>query len=134
MSSPDYQKNMTYITNASLEATDKLPDGWFGYFGAHIPIMQEQDLTWLTKRLRKELRHAATYSSMFHIIVVGGMNVRNIDEPMLEAGKRFRAPRRPNVLITIVAPTTISTETKATLEKRGIKIRLVGPPLRDHFR
>ena len=68
------------------------------------------------------------------IIVVGGMNVRNIDEPMLEAGKRFRAPRRPNVLITIVAPTTISAETKATLEKRGIKIRLVGPPSRDHFR
>jgi len=132
--SPAYSANMSYILNASMEANDKLPDGWFGYFGAHIPIVQEQDFPWLAQRLKEELGHASDYTSMYHMIVVGGMNVQGIDEPMLEAAKRFRVHRRPNVDVVIVSPTTISAETKQILEKRGIRIRLVGPPSRDHFR
>lgn len=131
--SPEYQQNMDYISNALIEASDKLPDGWSGYFGAHIPIVQEQDFPYFTQRLKKELRRASTYTSMFHLIVVGGMNVRDIDEPILEASKRFRAPRMPNVVIIIVAPSTISNETKTALEKKGIGIRLVEPPSRDYF-
>lgn len=132
--SPEYRANMNYILNASMEANKKLPSGWFGYFGAHIPIVREEDFSWVAKRLKEELSHASTYTSMYHLIVVGGMSVQGIDEPMLEAGKRFRVRGRPNVDIAIVAPTTISAETKQTLEKGGIKIRLVGAPSRDHFR
>ena len=41
---------------------------------------------------------------------------------------------RSNIETVLVAPTTVSAESKETLEKRGIKIRLVGPHLRNHLR
>jgi len=131
--SPEYRANMNYILNASMEANKKLPSGWFGYFGAHIPIVREQDFPWLAKRLKEELAHASAHTSLYHLIVVGGMNVQGIDGPVLEAGQRFRVRGRPNVDIVIVPPTTISPDTKQILEKRGIRIRLVGPPSRNHF-
>jgi hypothetical protein len=128
--SPEYEQNMMYLLNASMERSHQLPKDWFGYFGAHIPIVQEQDLTWFTQRLRQELRHADNKRLLFHRIVVGGMRVRDIDQPMLDAGKGFRMRTRPNVEIIIVAPSTISAETRQVLEKKGLKIHLIGPPSR----
>jgi hypothetical protein len=131
--SPEYQGNMTYLSNALMEAMPDFSKASNGWLGAHIPIVHEQDFPWFAYRLRKELRDSSG-SILYHSIVVGGMKVRGIDEPVLEASSRFRGRRKPNVEIVIVAPSTISAETKQILEKRGIEIRLVGPPSRDHFR
>ena len=132
--SPEYQQNIKYLLDATLQARPDLPNGWFGYFCAHIPILQEQNFPWFTQRLKEEFRRAANYRSLYHMIVVGGMNVRDIDQPLLDASKKFRMRRRPNVEIVIVEPSTISSETKEILEKSGLKIRLVGPPSRDQLR
>lgn len=132
-SSPEYQENMGYLLHALMEARPDFSEARSGWLAAHIPIVREQDFPWFAHTLRQELRDASG-SSLYHSIVVGGMKVREIDEPVLEASKRFRARRKPNVEIVIVAPSTISAETKQILEKRGIEIRFVGPPSRDHFR
>ena len=122
--SPEYSEHKSYLLEVVLKKHLDLPGGWFGYFGSHIPVGKEQDFPWFTQKLKKAFREAAG-SRLYHRIVVGGMNGLDIDLPLLEASKRIRPSRRPNIEIVIVAPTKISSDTKQILEKRGLKITIV---------
>jgi hypothetical protein len=104
------------------------------FLGSHLAIVDEQDFALLTKKLRYALLKAADDSFFFHSFVIGGMNVYNIDQPLLKAAKRLRISSRTDIEIVLVAPTTISAETKSVLEKRGLKIRLIDAPSRDRLR
>jgi len=105
-----------------------------GFLGSHLAIVDENDFPLLTKKLRYDLYRAARNDFFLYSFVLGGLNVRNIDQPLLEASKKLRNYRRGNIEIVIVAPSKISGDTKQILEKRGIKIRLVGSPSRNYFR
>ncbi len=124
--SPAYRRNMSYLVNAVMQA----PRGFFNIRGAlslsHIPIVNEQDFGLFTKKLRYELRRAAGDDFFFYVIVIGGMEVRDIDQPLLDASKRLRVSGRRNTELVIVAPSTISEDTQRILEKRGLQIRKIG--------
>ncbi len=123
--SPDYQRNMRYIIGAMLQAHPDLPKGWGSLLGSHLPIVDERDFPMLTKKLRYEFRKAANDDFSLHMFVLGGMDVRDIDQPLLKASKGLRMSGRSNIELIIVAPSTISNETKLILEKRGIKTRKI---------
>lgn len=123
--SVDYQRNMSYLASAVVQAPPDFPKIRGGILGAFIPIVKEQDFPRFGDKLRQELREAARSDFFFHIIVVGGMDVRAIDEPLLKASKRLYMLRQDNIEIVIVAPSTISDETKRILEKRGLRIRRI---------
>jgi len=122
--SPEYSEHKGYLLEVVLKKHLDLPGGWFGYFGSHIPIVKEQDFPWFAQKLKKAFREAAG-SRLYHRIVVGGMNALDIDRPLLEASKRIRPSRRPNIEIVIVAPAKISGDTKQILEKRGLIITII---------
>ncbi|MBN2180755.1 MAG: hypothetical protein JW715_02485 [Sedimentisphaerales bacterium] len=122
--SPEYRENMGYLLDVVLKEKLDLPDGWTGYFGSHIPVVKKQDFPWFIKMLKKEFWQASG-SALYHRIVVGGMNSLDIDRPLLEASERIRPSGRPNIEIVIVAPTTISGDTKQILEKRGLQITII---------
>jgi hypothetical protein len=134
MFSPEWDSNMKYLSNAVLEASLDLPKGWLIYFSSKIPIIEDKDFPWLAQRLKQELLRAARNRSRYHIIIIGGINVQDIDEPILKASEKIRIRIRKNVSIVIVAPSTISAETKSILEKRGIRIQLIGSPSRNRLR
>ena len=98
-----------------------------GFLGSHLAIVDENAFPLLTKKLKYDLYRVARNDFFFHSFVLGGFNVRNIDQPLLEASNIFRM-RKLNIKIVIVAPSTISAETKSILEKKGIQIQLIGPP------
>lgn len=124
--SPAYRRNMSYLLNASRRAPTDFSKIRDGLLCSHIPMVSEQDFGLFTKKLRYELRRAASDDFLFHAIVVGGMNVRDIDQPLLDASKRLRVSGRRNIELVIVAPSTISEDTQHTLEKRGLRIRKIG--------
>ena len=131
--SAEYRRNLNYLLNTSMQAPPDLSNISGGFLGSHLAIVDENDFPLLTKKLRYALYNAAHKNLLFHSFVLGGMNIRDIDQPLLAASKKLRNYRQGNIEIVLVAPTTVSAETKATLEKRGIKIRLVGSPSRNHF-
>lgn len=123
--SPDYQQNMKYIISATLQAPPDLPKDRGGFLGSHLPIVDERDFPRLTKKLKYEFRKAANDDFFFHRFVLGGINILDIDQPLLKASKWLRMSGRSNIEIIIVAPTTISNETKLILEKRGLIVHKI---------
>ena len=121
-----YQQNMSYLLNAGMQAPTDFSKIGGALLRSHIPIMSEQDFPGFSKKLRYELRMAANDDFSFHVIVVGGMNVRDIDQPLLDASKRLRVSGGRNIELVIVAPSTISEDTQRILEKRGLQIRKIG--------
>ncbi len=126
--SADYQRNMSYLVNAHAQAPPDFSGASRGLLCCHIPIVSEEDFPLLTRKLRYELREAANYAFLFRVIVIGGMEVRDIDQPLLDASKRLSVSGRRNIQIVIVAPSTISDETQLVLEKRGLRIRKIQNP------
>jgi hypothetical protein len=124
--SPDYQRNMHYIMSATENALPDLSKSHIAIFGSYLAIVDEDDLPLLTKKLRYQFLKADYDDLSLYYFVLGGMDVSTIDKPLLAASKKLSG--QANIQITIVAPTTVSIETKAILEKRGIKLRLIGPP------
>ena len=120
--SPDYQRNMNYLLRASGQAPADFSKIRGGFHGYHIPIVQEQDFPAFTNKLRQELYNAARKDFLYHRIVVGGMDVRDIDEPLLKASYGLRIAGRSNIEIVIVEPSMISDDTKKILEERGLRI------------
>ena len=132
--SPEYERNLQYLLNARMQAPGGFSNIRGSFLGSHLAIVDEQDFALLTKKLRYALLKAADDSFFFHSFVIGGMNVYNIDQPLLKAAKRLRISSRTDIEIILVAPTTISAETKSVLEKRGLKIRLIDAPSRNRLR
>lgn len=130
--SAEYQSNLNYIIKASMQTPPDFSEIRGGFLGSHLAIVDENDFPLLTKKLEYDLYRAARDDFFFHSFVLGGLSVRNIDQPLLEACKRFRM-RRSNVKIVIVAPSTISAETKSVLEKKGIQVQLIGLPSDDRL-
>ena len=64
--------------------------------------------------------------------MLGGLNVRDIDKPLLEACKGLSISGKSNVEIALVSPTTASIDTKEILKKKGIKLRFITKASRDH--
>lgn len=124
--SPAYQQNMSYLLNASRRAPTDFSKISGGLLCSHIPIVSEEDFGLFAKKLRYELRMAASDDFLFHVIVVGGMNVRDIDQPLLDASKRLPVSGRRNMELVIVAPSMICEDTQRILEKRGLRIRKIG--------
>ena len=123
--SAEYQLNLKYLIEASTQSPSDFSNIRGALFASSLAIVDGNDFPLLTKRLRYDFRKACRNKFFFHIFVLGGLNVRGIDQPLLEASKRLSISDKNNIRIVVVAPTTISDETKTTLEKRGIKIRLV---------
>jgi len=124
----EYRRNMSYLLAAAKEEPPDFSNVKGGFFGSHLAIVSEQDFPQLAKKLRCDLTEATDDRFMFHSIVLGGMKVHNIDEPLLKAAKGLRNSSQANVELVIVEPSTISAETKAILEAGGLKVRLIGPP------
>jgi hypothetical protein len=132
--SPEYERNLHYLLNASMQAPRNFSNIRGSFLGTHLAIVDEQDFALLTKKLRYDLLKAADNDFFFHSFVLGGMNVFDIDQPLLKATKRLRISSRCKIEIILVDPTTVSAETKSILEKRGLKIRLIDAPSRDSLR
>ena len=127
---PEYQANLDYLLAAGTVAPSDLSSEKGGFFKTHLPIVSERDFPLLARKLKSLFRKAAASRRMFYIIVLGGMKVGDIDEPLLKAAKGLRNSGRADAGLVIVAPATISSETKAILEKKGLKVRLTGSPKR----
>ncbi len=123
-----YQQQLAYLMSALAESPPHLPDGRGGFYGSTIAVLDRKDFPLFAKKLRYNLHKAAADRFLFHVVTVGGMEVRDIDQPLLDATERLRLSGRPNIEIVIVAPSAISDQTKQVLEKRGLKVRLVGAP------
>jgi hypothetical protein len=132
--SPEYRKNMNYLSETGTRAPPDFSKISGGFLFSHIPIVSEQDFPKFTKKLRYELYNAARDDLFFYIIVVGGMDVRDIDQPLLRASKGLVMSGRRNIEIVIVAPSTISDGTKRLLEERGLTIRRIGSPFPERQR
>lgn len=122
-----HHHTMLYLVAAASEHPSDLSNAKGGIFGSHLPIVSEKDFPRLAKKLRFNFRKAAD-SRLFHVIVVGGRSVRDVDEPLLKAAKGLRNSSQANVELVIVQPSTVSARTKAILESKGIEVRLIGPP------
>jgi len=125
--SVEYQSNLNYIIKASMQTPPDFSKIRGSFLGSHLAIVDENDFPLLTKKLKYDLYRSVRDDFFFHSFVLGGLNVQNIDQPLLEACKRFRM-RGSNIKIVIVAPSTISAETKSILEKKGIQIQFIEPP------
>lgn len=90
-----HQDTVHYLVSASMEAPSDLSNVKGGIFGSHLPIVSEKDFPQVAKKLRYDFHKAAAGSRLFHIIVIGGMNVRDIDEPLLEAARSLWNPAEP---------------------------------------
>jgi hypothetical protein len=132
--SAEYRWNLNYIMKASMQSPPDFTNVHGGFLGSHLAIVDENDFPLLTKKLRHDLFNANRNKFFFYSFVLGGINVRNIDQPLLEACKKLSISRRSNVEIALVSPTTASAETRAILEKKRIKLRFIRPPSRDKFR
>jgi Zn-finger nucleic acid-binding protein len=130
----EYRRNMNYLLDAGMQSPPDLSKIIGSLGGSYIPIVSEQDFSWFTKKLRYELHKGAGDDLLFHIIVVGGMDVRDIDQPLVRASKGLVMSGRRNIEIVIVAPSTISDGTKRILEERGLTIRRIGSPLPERQR
>jgi len=126
---PEYWRNMNYLLDAATQSPPDFSEIRGGLGGSYIPIVSELDFPWFTKKLRYKLHDAARDDLLFYIIVVGGMDVRDIDQPLLKASKRLSMAGCRNIEIVIVDPSTISDDTKRTLEERGLRIRRIEGPL-----
>ncbi|MEJ2702186.1 MAG: hypothetical protein P8Z79_07060 [Sedimentisphaerales bacterium] len=124
----EYQEHMRYLMRASAESLPDLSGLRGGLLGTTIAIVSREDLPLFTKKLRYTLHKAAGDHFLFHVITVGGMTVRDIDQPLLDATKRLQLSGEPNIEIVIVAPSTISDQTKQTLEERGLRVCLIDGP------
>jgi len=130
--SAEYQRNLHYLLDASMQAPRDFSNIRGAFLGSHLAIVDDRDFALLTKKLRYALLKAADDDFFFHSFVLGGMNVFDIDQTLLKATKRLCVSSRTNIEIVIVAPTTVSAGTKSVLEKRGLKIRLIDAPSRDN--
>jgi hypothetical protein len=124
----EYQEHLRYLMRASAESPPDLSALRGGLFGTTIAVIDRQDFPLFTRKLRYTLYKAAGDHFLFHIITVGGMTVHDIDQPLLNATKRLRLSGKPNVEIVVVAPSTISEQTRQIIEERGLKVRLIDAP------
>ena len=127
--SPEYRRNMNYLSQAGMRAPPDFSKIRGGLLFSHIPIVSEEDFPKFTTKLRYELHNAARDDLLFYIIVVGGMDVGDIDQPLLRATRGLVITARRNIELVIVAPATISDQTRRTLEERGLRIRTVAGQL-----
>ena len=104
--SAEYRWNLDYIMKASMQTPPNFSNILGGFLCSHLAIVDENDFPLLAKKLRYEFYSVARKDFLFHHFVLGGLNVRNIDQPLLEASERFRI-RKSNVKIVIVAPSTV---------------------------
>ncbi len=112
---------MSYLIHAVSQAPPDFSRVKGGLLYSHIPILTEQDFSRFTNKLRQKLHNAARKDFLFHIIVVGRMDIRDIDEPLLKASDGLRMPDESNIEIVIVEPSMISDDTKKILEERGLR-------------
>jgi hypothetical protein len=124
----EYQQQLAYLMSALAESPPDFSGVRGRLYGSTIAVMDRKDFPLFTKKLRYHLHKAAADRFLFHVITVGGTEVRDIDQPLLNATRRLRLSAKPNIEIAIVAPSTISDQTKQILEKRGLRVRLIGAP------
>jgi len=124
--SDEYRRSQKYLLYASMQAPPDFSKIKGGLLCSHIAIVTEQDFPKFTKKLRQEFLEAISNDFFFHSFVVGGMNVRDIDEPLLKASRRLRMYGRPHIEIVIVAPSTIASDTEWILKEKGFIIRRIG--------
>ena len=132
--SDEYRLNQKYLSYATRKEPPDFSEFKGGFFFSQIAIVKVEDFPGFTKKLRQELFKAVDNNFLFHSFTVGGMNIWDIDEPLLKASKRLRMYGRRNIEIVIVEPSTISSETQRILEKRGLKIRRIGNQLNNSSR
>ncbi len=126
--SREYQQELAYLMGALAESPPDFSGVRGGLYGSTIAVLNRNDFPLFTKKLRYHLHKAAADRFLFHVITVGGMEVRDIDKPLLDASKRLRLSDEGNIEIAIVAPSTISDRTRQILEKRGLRVRLIDAP------
>ena len=124
--SPEYQENMDYLIKTVQHQPPDLPKGASGIFGSHLAVVSERDFPLLTKKLRQEFRNASEDGLLFHLLVLGGKEVRDIVQPLLAASKEIHMPSHPGMKVVIVSPSTISDETERILKERGLSIQRIG--------
>ena len=123
-----YQHQLAYLIGALAQSPPDLSGARGGLYGSTIAVLSRSDFPAFTKKLRYYLHRAAGDRSLFHVITVGGTEVYDIDEPLLDASRRLQLSGEGNIEIAIVAPSTISDQTRQTLEKRGLRVRLIDAP------
>ena len=124
----EYQQHLAYLMRALAESPPDFSGIRSGLYGSTIAVVEREDFPLFTRKLRYTLYKAAADPFVFHLITVGGMEVRDIDQALLDATKRLRMDNKPNIEIVIVAPSTISDQTKRVLEKKGLRVRLIDVP------
>jgi hypothetical protein len=123
--SPVYQRNMSYLLDATKNALPRPSRGRGGWMGSYLVIVDRKDFPRAAAQLEQQLRGAVKNDFFSYQIVLGGMNVRHVDQVLLDATKPLRLSERCDVEIFIVAPSTISDETQEILKERGLRIRRI---------
>jgi hypothetical protein len=132
--SAEYRWNLNYIMKASMQSPPDFSNIRGGFLCSHLAIVDVNDFPLLIKKLRYDLYNANRNKLLFYSFVLGGLKVRNVDQPLLEASKKLSISGKSNVEIALVSPTTASSDTKEILEKKGIKLRLITRASQNHLR
>ncbi|MFC1760766.1 hypothetical protein ACFL6U_01645 [Planctomycetota bacterium] len=117
---PEHQGNLNFLLEATQDRMPDLPDGLGGLSGSYLPIVDENDFPQLTKKLRQLFE-----SSQNQFIVLGGMDVFNVDQPILKATKGLPQIKQSWIFLRIVSPSKISSTTEAILKEKNIKVELL---------
>lgn len=83
----EYQKHLTYLMSALTESPPDFSGARGGIYGSTIAVVDREDFPLFTKKLRYALFKAAADTYLFHVITVCGMDVCDIDQPLLDATK-----------------------------------------------
>ena len=117
---PEYQKNLAYLLEAAQDRVPDILESVNVHSGRYLPIVDDKDFPQLAKKLRQMYQ-----SSQNQFIVLGGMSVIDIDQPLLRAVKGLPRLERSRIYMIIVSPATISSTTERILEEKNVKVELL---------
>jgi hypothetical protein len=117
---PEHQKNYDFLKEATRDRISELPGGTGELYVCYLPITGDSDFPQLTRKLRQLFE-----SSRNQVIVLGGMDVHDIDRPILKAAKRLPEIEGLWTCLWIVSPSKISSATENTLREKNIEVEFL---------